>query len=284
MNLSLLYRGPLASCNYGCSYCPFSKREETLAQLERDRLALARFKAWLSNQTEHRWKILFTPWGEALIRRWYREAIAELSHQLHIEFVTIQTNLSGSLSWLTSCEVRKVSLWATYHPTETEIKAFLRKVHLVQKQRVRLCVGTVGVPEALPQIEDLRQQLPGDVYLWVNAQQPRKHPYTAEELQRFQAIDPQFELTTRRARSLGKFCAAGELSFTVDGVGDMRRCHFVDEVIGNCYEANWEAALQPRPCPNRFCDCFLGKSQLLSEELRPIFGSTLLARLPEPAW
>ena len=26
MNLSILYRGPLSSCNYACGYCPFAKR------------------------------------------------------------------------------------------------------------------------------------------------------------------------------------------------------------------------------------------------------------------
>ncbi|MEN8446791.1 MAG: radical SAM protein, partial [Cyanobacteria bacterium J06555_13] len=29
MNLSILYRGPLLSCNYGCEYCPFAKRQQT---------------------------------------------------------------------------------------------------------------------------------------------------------------------------------------------------------------------------------------------------------------
>ena len=33
MRLSILYRGPLSSCNYDCAYCPFAKRRETPAQL-----------------------------------------------------------------------------------------------------------------------------------------------------------------------------------------------------------------------------------------------------------
>ena len=31
--LSLMYRGPLASCNYGCGYCPFAKHHETGAKI-----------------------------------------------------------------------------------------------------------------------------------------------------------------------------------------------------------------------------------------------------------
>jgi len=29
MKVSILYRGPLSSCNYGGAYCPFAKHTET---------------------------------------------------------------------------------------------------------------------------------------------------------------------------------------------------------------------------------------------------------------
>ena len=40
MKLSILYRGPLSSCNYGCEYCPFAKHTETQAEHDADRAAL----------------------------------------------------------------------------------------------------------------------------------------------------------------------------------------------------------------------------------------------------
>jgi MoaA/NifB/PqqE/SkfB family radical SAM enzyme len=283
MKLSVLYRGPLSSCNYACGYCPFSKRKNTAGQLERDRTALSRFTDWLGRQDRHEWKVLFTPWGEALVRSWYRHAMAVLSHMPHLASVAVQTNLSCGLRWLDKCRVDRVSLWATYHPTETTCEAFVRKVEQVRERGVRICVGVVGVPEFMDEIEHLHQRLPHGVYLWINAQQPRSRPYTPEETSRFQAIDPQFLLSARRQPSFGRHCPAGELSFTVDGTGDMRRCHFVEQVIGNCYEPDWEQALRPRTCPNRFCDCFLGKSQFLANELTPFFGSTSLERLPAPS-
>ena len=46
LNLSILYRGPLSSCNYGCAYCPFAKHAETAAELDADRRALERFTDW----------------------------------------------------------------------------------------------------------------------------------------------------------------------------------------------------------------------------------------------
>lgn len=280
MNLSVLYRGPLASCNYACGYCPFSKRKDTASQLERDRAALVRFTQWIADQTGHRWRILLTPWGEALVRSWYRDAIARLTHVPHLDSVAAQTNLSCGLDWLAKCRLERLSLWATYHPTQTTADRFLDNVTRIVEQGVRISVGVVGVPESLPDIVDLHSRLPAGVYLWVNAEQPRRRPYTADEVARFTAIDPQFHFTLRRQASFGRQCQAGLVSFTVDGGGAMRRCHFVDEVIGNCYVPGWEQALVPRPCPNRFCDCFLGQSQLLTEALSPFFGRSPLERLP----
>jgi len=280
MNLSVLYRGLLSSCNYGCRYCPFAKRTETKAQRASDERALTQFTGWLQDQTQHDWKVLFTPWGEALVRRCYRDAIARLTHADHIKSVAVQTNLSCDLNWIDACRLDRLAFWATYHPTESEAGIFVSKVQRLRSLGVRLSVGMVGVPAYLDTIVLMRRLLPKDVYLWINAQQPRPQPYTPQELALLNSVDPQFGLTARRQPSLGKPCRTGEVTFTVDGSGDMRRCHFVDEVIGHISDPEWEQALRPRLCPNRFCDCFLGKAQLQAEVLAPFFGSSLLERIP----
>ena len=48
MELSILYRGPLASCDYDCGYCPFAKRRDSPETLRADRAALERFVAWVT--------------------------------------------------------------------------------------------------------------------------------------------------------------------------------------------------------------------------------------------
>ncbi len=278
MKLSVMYRGPLTSCNYSCGYCPFAKRQESEARLLKDQQSLTRFKEWIQTQSTHQWKILFTPWGEALVRAWYREAIVQLSHCPQVESVAVQTNLSGGLDWVERCDPQRVSFWATYHPSETTREAFVARVLRLHGLGVTLSVGVVGVAGALDEIHQLRQALPAAIYLWVNAQQPRPRPYTTKELEQFTAIDPHFPLTVRRTASRDRYCPTGETSFTVDGDGAMRRCHFVDEVIGHIHDSDWEAALRPRHCPNQFCHCFLGKAQLESETLGPLFGESLLTR------
>src|SRR5207249_11955541 len=118
MNLSILYRGPLSSCNYGCGYCPFAKRRETAAELAADRRALERFVDWVAQRERDRFSILFTPWGEAMIRRWYQQAFSELSAMPHVEKVAAQTNLSCRLDWVEDCNKERMALWTTFHPTE----------------------------------------------------------------------------------------------------------------------------------------------------------------------
>lgn len=280
MNYSVLYRGQLASCNYGCTYCPFAKRVDSAAMLAKDRAGLENFERWISAETTHRWRVLFTPWGEALVRSWYRHAICRLSKLEHLESVAVQTNLSCSLSWLNDCDRTKVALWATYHPTETRLDQFVRKVRRVRDAGVRLSVGMVAVPEFFAEIARLREALPSEIYLWINPQKPRQRPYTDHEVDFLTSIDPHYPITSRQQRTIGLPCRTGATSFTVDGVGAMRRCHFVDELIGNINDTQWESSLQPRPCPNRSCHCFLGLAHFEPLQLDAIYGETLLERIP----
>lgn len=97
--LSLLYRGTLASCNYACGYCPFAKKRDSRATLARDAREVARFTSWVAAQKRDI-GILFTPWGEALVRRHYRAAMQTLASLPHVRQVALQTNLSGPLNWL----------------------------------------------------------------------------------------------------------------------------------------------------------------------------------------
>jgi MoaA/NifB/PqqE/SkfB family radical SAM enzyme len=282
MKYRILYRGPLSSCNYGCAYCPFAKRAETHAELEGDRHALDRFVAWVAAQSRHTIGILFTPWGEALIRRWYQRALVALSHLPHVERAVIQTNLSCAIGWVRECRLDRLALWTTFHPTEVDRSVFVAKVCRLHEQGVRLSVGVVGLREHLGQIERLRDELPAEVYLWVNAYKRLSPYYTAAETQRLEAIDPFFPINNRHHASLGQPCGTGETSFTVDGSGTMRRCHFVSVPIGNLYEESWESALAPRPCPKVVCSCHIGYVHLRSLRQDLIYGDGLLERIPLP--
>lgn len=280
LTASILYRGPLSSCNYDCPYCPFAKRTETAAELGRDRAALARFVDWIAGRTGDCWSILFTPWGEALVRSWYREAIVRLSHLPQLRKVAIQTNLAGKLAWLDRCNRSTVALWCTYHPGEVTLAAFTAQCRQLDEMGIRYSVGCVGRAEHAQAIAALRRELPPSVYVWINAYKSGGEASDEELAAQFAAIDPLYPLNTVRHPSLGKSCRTGTSVFSVDGEGDIRRCHFVKTVIGNIYQLGFEQALQERPCPNATCSCHIGYVHLDSLELYPTFGDGVLERIP----
>ncbi len=279
MNLTILYRGPLSSCNYACDYCPFAKHTETDAEHATDAAALERFLQWVeAQQGKHTLSVFFTPWGEALVRRRYQKALIRLTNLPHLQKVAIQTNLSCRLDWTDDCDKTKLGLWATYHPAEVSRLDFLTRCNEARTRGVRFSVGVVGMKEHLDEIGALCKALPTDTYLWVNAYKRVEDYYSPSELDFLTAIDALFPLNNTRHPSLARACLTGETVFSVDGEGVMRRCHFVKTPIGSLYTDNWESALLPRPCPNETCGCHIGYIHLPELNLYPVFGSGLLER------
>ena len=280
MNLSILYRGPLSSCNYACPYCPFAKRRETARQLAGDREALARFVDWVAGRTDLSLAVLFTPWGEALVRSWYREALVTLSNLPHVRRVAIQTNLSCGLDWVDRCDRDRLALWATFHPGEVDRRRFVGRCRRLSDLGVRYSVGVVGLKEHRDEIAALRAEMPEGVYLWVNAYKRVPDYYAPDDAEFLAAIDPLFPVNNTRHPSLGRACRTGESVVSVDGAGRVRRCHFVDDVLGNLYEDDLAAILRPRPCQNATCGCHIGYVHLEPLGLDRVFGDGVLERIP----
>jgi hypothetical protein len=278
--LDILYRGPLASCNYGCEYCPFAKRKDTREQLATDREQWERFLDAVATRDDVQTGVLVTPWGEALIRRWYQQGLSRLSHLPHITKVAIQTNLSCSLEWLGEANPERLALWCTYHPEWTTLDDFLAQTALLDAAGVGYSVGVVGQREYAEAARALRAALPASTYLWINA--VKALSYTDEEVAGWSAIDPLFAINNQRWPSFGAACGAGERAITVDGDGTMRRCHFIKNPIGNFYDADWRAALVPRVCTNTDCHCHIGYVHLDYLELHKVFATGLLERVPVP--
>jgi MoaA/NifB/PqqE/SkfB family radical SAM enzyme len=278
MTLTLLYRGDLSSCNYACHYCPFAKRQDTREQLAKDNADLQRFVTWVGQQ--HRdIAILFTPWGEALIRGYYREAITQLSHMPQVKKVAIQTNFSCSTTWLKHCDLEKTAFWITYHPHEIELERFIATCQQLDQYQVRYSVGVVGLKAHFSLIQQLRQKLATHIYLWVNAYKRETHYYTPSDIQQLLAIDPHFENNNSYHQSLHSVCTTGESVISVNGAGDITRCHFIKQKLGNIYQQSFTDYLRPRTCSNTSCGCHIGYIHLEKLQLYPLYGEGLLERI-----
>ena len=280
--LTLLYRGSLSSCNYDCPYCPFAKRRDSRAALARDAAEVARFLDW-ARGAAHELRVLFTPWGEALVRRHYREAVLALAALPQVRQVAVQTNLAAPLSWLEDAPPGKVALWCTYHPGQTTLARFTERCARLRAMGVAHSVGVVALREHFDAIRALRAALPADCHVWLNPYD-RRGPgyYRPEDLAWLDAVDPWFPLGRENLGSRGAACRTGEDVFSVDGAGEVQRCHFVPQRLGNLYTDGLEAMIATRPCPRLRCDCFIGYAHRKDSPVYQDFGDGVLARVPLP--
>lgn len=281
MELTILYRGPLVSCNYACAYCPFAKRRESAEERARDEAALDRFRSWLeARPATDELRVLFTPWGEAMVRRAYRETIARLTHVRSVRVVGVQTNLSGPLDFLSRARPEKVRLWCTYHPEQVDRARFVERVRNARTLGAPLSVGIVGFRRFFDEVRALRAELPDDVYLWINVPKSSDERLSEAELDSLAAIDPHVRINAVRHPSLDAWCDAGLTSVSVDGDGTVRRCHFVTPPLGNLYTDDIASLLEPRRCPNVDCHCHIGYVHLPHLGMDDTFEAESLFRIP----
>lgn len=273
--LRLYYRGRLSGCNYDCGYCPFAKQADSREQLRQDKADLQRFVQWVGQQNQTL-EIMFTPWGEAFIRRYYQAAMIHLNQFEQVQKVVIQTNLSGSLSSFLQHANQKIALWCTYHPSQTSLERFVTQCKKLIEHQIRFSVGTVGNLADLEAIEALRSALPASIYVWVNVNRDEQACYTSQDYQRFKQVDPLFELNCHEYASFGKACYAGIQSLFVDGTGRVQRCHFVKQSLGNIYQ---QFQQDESPCPNQTCDCHIGYLHLKELALYEVFEGGVLERI-----
>ena len=285
----LLYRGSLKSCNYHCSYCPFSKRRSSEHELARDRSQWIQFCGSVSHRAggriggsvSHRaggsvGAVMVTPYGEALIHPWYWEGMAAISSLETIDAVGAQTNLSFDAEEMLSLFDQaggrrdKLRLWASFHPEMISVNHFSRQCERIVQSGVTLCAGAVGAPYNLDLIRQLRETLPREIYLWINRMDGLKRPYTLEEQSAFQGIDPFFPQELKRRKASPANCAD---RLFVEGDGTLRVCNISRPINQNGDES-------APSCGHSTCSCYLAYGGRRDYEHHLAFGRYPLFRVP----
>ena len=282
MSLKVIYRGHLTDCNYSCEYCPFSKEMNNEEMQTLDKNDLARFVEWVekNSSAEMPMEIFFTPYGEALVRKWYQEAIISLSHMPFVIKVAAQTNLAWNQKWLSRCNTKTTALWITYHPDFISEDKFVEKCNAIKALNIRHSVGVVGLRQHFPMIASLRQRLPQETYLWVNAYKREANYYTDTEIDFLEDIDFLFKQNLPWYDSLGKPCKAGDEVVSVEGNGNLFRCHFIKIKKGNIFEDPLVNLLKKEPCSKASCHCHIGYIYLNHLKSDEVYGNGLLERIP----
>lgn len=280
----VLYRGSLKSCNYHCSYCPFSKHKSSEKELCKDREHWERFCDSIQKRAPvlKIRALMVTPYGEALIHPWYWEGLGRVAGMEMIEAVGAQTNLSFPLERSLKLyeeaggKREKLRLWATFHPEMIQAETFAKACENVKKAGVLISAGSVGVPENLTVIQTLKDSLPEQVYLWINKMDGLKRPYTKEEIQAFQAIDPFFAQELKMVRADNSQC---QERIFVEGDGKVRGCNISSVWKDNWYE-EWEGVFnEPPKCARKVCSCYLAYGGRKDFGNREVFGDYPLFRV-----
>jgi MoaA/NifB/PqqE/SkfB family radical SAM enzyme len=285
MSLLVLFRTRLEWCNYTCSYCPWNATARRVpAEVFRDDEARLHRVVDRVAQLPDAVEFFITPKAEYLMLPYWRAAVGRLLALPQVGRVTVQTNLSFDLAaFLDQIDATKLALWTTYHPTEVpedELDNLHAKWRLLQERGVPFSVGLVGTHANLPHLRPLREQLDPRVYLWVNAYQREPDYYTPAQLATIRAVDPWFDLNNQNFPSRGRSCSAGQRAVYLDDTGDLRRCFFVGDVIGNLFRDGWRHSDEPRPCPRDGCHCYVGHMHIVELGFREIYGENIAVRIP----
>ncbi len=298
---TILYRGNLKSCNYNCSYCPFSKHKPLKQELKRDRQNFQRFCKSVEKRAEENsiGAVFVTPYGEASIHSWYWEGLAHLSGLSEIDRVGMQTNLSFSLilpdggrfaacssnsvdnciAYFDFCggKREKLCIWATFHPEMTDADTFVSKCHKLAAHHIRLCVGAVGVPENIPLLRKLREKLSKDIYFWINRMDGLRRNYSFDEIRAFLELDPFFEYELQKPAADVTMCQ--DRCF-VEADGTIRTCNISRRTSVNWYDDGGSKLFEPR-CSQKSCSCYLAYGGRADFDLKHVFGSYPVFRIPK---
>ena len=309
------YRGDLKSCNYRCSYCPFSKHRASVQELEKDRQNFGRFCESIADRAAEFdiGAVFVVPYGEASIHRWYWEGLGRLAGLDGLDRVGLQTNLSFSVEeclaifdlysgdanreniresdketcketaektvrGISGAARRKLCIWATFHPEMTDMKTFVEKCHRLADSGVNLCVGAVGAPQNIPLLGRLRERLSPDLYLWINKMDGLGRAYTEEEKRAFLELDPFFGLECGSPAADAAMCS--DRCF-VEADGRIRACNIGRIKEGNWYQSEQEEIFRPL-CGKKRCSCYLAYGGRADFEGRQFFGAYPIFRVPKP--
>ncbi len=304
---TICYRGSLKSCNYRCSYCPFSKHKASVQELEKDRQSFERFCGSIADRVTgfDIGAVFVVPYGEASIHRWYWEGLGRLAGLDSLERVGLQTNLSFSVEeclavfdlysrdanrengreidresdrGISGAARRKLCIWATFHPEMTDMETFVDKCHRLADSGVNLCVGAVGAPQNIALLGRLRERLSPDLYLWINKMDGLGRAYTEEEKRAFLELDPFFGLECGSPAVDAAMCS--DRCF-VEADGRIRACNIGRIKEGNWYQSEQEEIFRPL-CGKKRCSCYLAYGGRDDFEGRQFFGAYPIFRVPKP--
>lgn len=163
--IRIWYVAPQRLCNFHCTYCVSTGEWAKDARIDwkraEDPVNFRRTLDWFAAQ-ESPLGVRLATLGEPFASRQFLEGAAWLSNQPNIRFVELVTNASLLKSRLRTfgqtADLTRISLWATYHPTEITIDRFMGNVLAARDHGCFVVVNALLFPDTITGIEALRER------------------------------------------------------------------------------------------------------------------------------
>ena len=213
LNLSILYRGPLSSCNYGCGYCPFAKRAR-----DGRRAGPRSRRRWSASSAGSTARPADDRIGDP-VHALGRGADPPLVSGGAGPAEPLAARRAGrrsrptcraALDWVGAVRQAQAGALGDVPSRRRSPRPLPGKCRRAGSARRALSASASSACGALRRrSRRCAANCPQHVYLWINAYKARPDYYRPGEAEWLTAIDPLFPLNNRRHPSLGRPCRAG---------------------------------------------------------------------------
>jgi MoaA/NifB/PqqE/SkfB family radical SAM enzyme len=251
-------------CNFRCPFCWFDGKWEELAEKNRYPSMVEILDVWKRIYDIYGQCHIMITGGEPSIYPDFVELVSQLS-ELHTLKVTSQ--LSGDMyAFARRVNPSRVVLDMNFHPMETLLEPFLKKVLFLKEQGFSGGVCYLAYPPQMDRIDYYREKFEENgidfalAAFW-GEYKGMEYPGAYSEAER-ELIAPylgepdriKYHLEGRRTS--GKLCRAGYLYASVKADGTVTRCGpLSNKPIGNIFDRDFRLLPASRPCEADVCPC-----------------------------
>ncbi len=252
------------SCNFRCPFCWFNGKWAEMEKLNR---------YMPPEELEEHWRRIYNLYGESHIMitggepGLYPEFIGLIERLSSMHTVKITSQLSGDMySFARRVDPERVVLDMNFHPMESKLEPFIRKVLVLKKHGFSGGVCYLAYPPQMDKIEYYREKFEENgigfalAAFW-GSYDGREYPMAYTDRER-EMIAPyigdsdriKYHLEGKKTR--GKLCRAGYCYASIKADGTVTRCGpLSDKPMGNFFESDFRLLESPEPCVAELCPC-----------------------------
>lgn len=272
--LSIWYLSPLRRCNFKCAYCSTEQpliTDNNEWNREDSQATHQAVMKWMS-ELPYQLRIRMNSTGEPFVSKSYLATIARMTHAENVEFLEVLTNGSFSKSqfekFALEANVKKLSLWMTYHHTQIAVEKFIEAAVIARDHGVSVVVHALLFPDSTAQVAQLRDlcqlhSLKLHVGLGINFNGaydgkgfiPVVEQEVSPELMDLNVAFPSKVYTLAKKPS-GWQCSAGHQYIFINPLGEIHQCatysDFTPEKrLGSVMDAGFKLKLRA----DRYAEC-----------------------------